>query len=137
LQRFFAQKPVARTAGAPLPEIHETSKAVIVAPPKAPLRDAPLPRRTRTVVNVEKQRQIDDLSSAMGYPRRTFEAMDSQHVFIVGTDGVLRFEQGPFNSGGVEAGKSAVASEIVDRNVVTFEAGSEREVLVLKADGAC
>jgi hypothetical protein len=109
---------------------------VIVAPPKAPLRDAPLPRRTRTIVNVEKQRQIDDLSSAMGYPRRTFEAMDSQHVFIVGTDGVLRFEQGPFNSGGVEAGKSAVASEIVDRNVVTFEAGSEREVLVLKADGA-
>jgi hypothetical protein len=134
LQKYFAQKPAMSNPGTPLPAIKETASATIVAAKSVP-HDATLPRRTRTMVNVTKLRRSDDLAGAAGFPRRTFEAIDSQHVFVLGTDGALRLDEGPFNSTGGNA-KPANTSTIIDRGIKSFEAVSLSKVLTLRDDGA-
>jgi hypothetical protein len=134
LQKFFTQKPPAQTASAPLPEIKVDSRAVIV-PPKSIPHDAVFSRRTHTMVNVAKLRENDDLSDAAGYPHRTFQAVDAQHVFVLGTDRVLRLVNGPFNSAGGDA-NAATASTVIDRGIQTFEAVTVNEVRALRSDGA-
>ena len=132
LQRYLKQRPPIQITR-PLPEIRYVSDVSIVKP-KTFSPDTTFRQRTRTTVNVAKLRQNDDLSLAAGYPQRTFQAIDSQRVFILGTDGILRLERGPFPT--ADGNASSSTSTEVDRGVQTFDAVSDSEVLVLRRDGA-
>jgi hypothetical protein len=129
LTKYFASKTTHEVATAPLPALVQTSSPQMIAP-KSMVRDARLPRRTHELVNVSKQKESDDLYRAIGHTRRTFQAVDAQHVYVLGRDGILRLKQGPFSSVESDQGK------MVDYDVQNFEAGSPNQVFKLGRDGA-
>jgi len=135
LKKFLTPSPASKVTRASLPDILENSEVQIIGP-RLPVHDARLPRRTRERINVKKERYSDDLYEQAGFTRRKFQAIDSQHVFFLGDDGVLRFKEGPFNFADADSGKSADTSKLVDRDVQTFEAVSQNEVLKLGNNGA-
>ena len=135
VEKYFAQKPTFQAAGAVLPQIAESSGIAIVKP-KTITHDTKLPQRTHTLVNVATQRLFDDLALAAGYPQKTFQAIDSGHVFILGTDGVLSLVSGAFDSKTFSLGQSPVTTKVVDRGVESFTAVSMDEVLALRDNGS-
>jgi hypothetical protein len=131
LQKFLTQNRVPAPAGSSRKLSYPGDVSIVK--PKSFVATATLPRRSLTIVNAEKLRQNDELSMAAGYRLRSFQAVDVQHVFVLGTDGVLRLEQGQFAAG--EDPKS-ISSTVIDRGIVTFEAVSKDEVLALRGNGA-
>jgi hypothetical protein len=134
LQKFFAQpkSPVKAIPGGAL--IARTDSGTSVKA-KALDTKAALPSRTKTLVSVVKDRHLNDLAAAEGFPRRTFQAIDAQHLFALGTDGVLRYKQVPNAAAGAVVTIAEGDGVTVDRNVVSFEAVSATEVWVLKSTG--
>jgi hypothetical protein len=125
LLKYFSQKPAVVAHDQARPSIAEASDVTIVGPRSVSV-GATLPRRTKTFLDPGRPRRWDDLASASGNPRRAFQAIDVQNIFVLGADGVLSLEDRSLGSG---------TSQIVDRDVESFEAISLSEVLTLKKNG--
>jgi hypothetical protein len=122
MQRFFEQKPAAQAIPPALPALHGVPDVETVK--SKPLPDAKkLARRSRSFLDVSKMRRNDDLAFAAGSRRRTFQATDANHVFVLGTDRVLRLYQMP---------SPAI---VIDREVTDFDAASQGQLLVLRKSG--
>lgn len=135
LKKLLLQKKDEQAANPPLPTETRTVKVERVGR-KVMRRDARLPHRTHELANPTRQRRNDELSRQTGVARQRFQAVDSQHVFFVGTDGNLHYKEGPFDLPGASADKSADTSKLVDHDVLTFAAFSRSDVLKLTRNGA-
>jgi hypothetical protein len=129
LKKYFEETAATQITHTPLAQVTENTAVKIVGAKVMP-HDAKLPMRTHQLADVTRERQNDELSRQAGYARQTFHAVDSQHVFYLDTDGVLRFTQGPFTSSSISADK------VVDQDVLTFAAVSKDEVLKLDHEGS-
>jgi len=130
LKKYFTQVP-AKVPSTPFPAQAIESSVDTVAP-RALSREAVIENRTRSLVNIAKQRRVNAMVNATGLRRQRFQAIDSQHVVILGADGILRLEEGQFILSGADGGKLNVASSTIDNGVQAFEAVSQSQVLALK-----
>lgn len=134
LLKYFSQKPAAVAHDPSRPSIAEAS-GVTVVKPRSVSAGAILPRRSKTFLDPGRPRRWDDLARASGNPRRVFQAIDAQNVFVLGADGVLYLEHRSLGSASVASVVPPVISQVVDRNVESFEAISIDEVLTLRKNG--